>query len=628
MSWASRPIAGVWLSPVNRTHSRGLLMFKLLREKAKFLYWVIAISFIMFMALSDMGGQGCQSSLQPGSQAGFIGSVDDQKISGAEYDQFYRQLLAQMRQQSPTRELNPNQYANASDRAWDGLVRQRIMMAAMDELNITVSDAELIERFESNPPPQVLANFRNPDTGVLDMDAYYAALQNPDVDWSGIENFVRELMRSEKLQAVVTADVAVPEEDIRAEYINQTGQASAEYVGALYNDIRDDYTPAEDEITSWYNSHQDDYQQPAKARCDVVRWAKEASDADYAEILTFMNEIRAEIVDGTRSFEDAAAEFSDDGSAARGGDLGVFDRNRMVAPFTEVAFSLPVGEISEPVKTQFGYHLIEVLEQHKDEDTGELFQVQARHILLKVTPSNETLAMINDSAQAFVDRVDGGSFKSTATAEGLDLLSPVPFIEGRDIPALPFSLSGAQWAHAAQPGSVSRVFETNDFYYVVHADGLIPAGVAPLEDVRGQVTQALIREHNRVKGLELLNPVVGEVQMGKTLSEAAAGTDLTYAVTDTFGVNDNVMNVGYGTDFNKMAINGTVGQLIPEVETQRGVFALIPTYIKPFDEADFLARKDGLQQALLARAQAEYLEEWLSAREAAADIKDMRNNFR
>ncbi len=58
----------------------------------------------------------------------------------------------------------------------------------------------------------------------------------------------------------------------------------------------------------------------------------------------------------------------------------------MVAPFTEAAFSLPVGEVSQPVRTRFGYHLIEVLSQDKDKDTGEVYQVHARHILLKVTP--------------------------------------------------------------------------------------------------------------------------------------------------------------------------------------------------------------------------------------------------
>jgi peptidyl-prolyl cis-trans isomerase D len=599
-------------------------MFKLLRSKAKFLYWFIAISFILFMGLTNMGGRGCQDTLQQGPEAGIVGAVNGVKIYAQEYENFYRQLLAQMRQQSTTRELNYNQYANARQRAWDGLVRSRIMDQAMDEYGITVSDSEVLARFENNPPPQLLANFINPETGQIDMDMYYAQLQNPDVDWSGAEAFVRNLMRSEKLQDLVTADIAVTDEEVREEFVNQTGQAVAEYLGVLYTSIQDGYEPRDEEIQAWYGSHQEDYDRPAKARCSVVRYAKEPSEADYAEILQFMNEIREEILSGATTFEAAAAEYSDDGSASRGGDLGTFDRTRMVAPFTEAAFSLPVGQLSEPVKTRFGYHLIEVLERHKDEDSGEIFQVHARHILLKVTPSNETLAIIGDRAQEFAERVNGKNFVSTAQAEELDLLSPAPFIAGRDIPGLSFSLSGSMWAHASRPGSISSVFENNDYFFVILADGVIPAGVADLEEVRSQVVMAVTRDHNKKVGLERLNPAVGKVQMGMAMAEAATGTDLIHAVTDTFGVNDNVMNVGYGTDFNRMAITGEVGQLIPEVETQRGVYALVPLWIKPVDESEFASREPGLRSSLLARKQAEYMEDWLSDREESASIEDFR----
>lgn len=83
------------------------------------------------------------------------------------------------------------------------------------------------------------------------------------------------------------------------------------------------------------------------------------------EALALATELRQRILAG-EDFATLAAQYSDDQSNAQnGGDLGWFNRNAMVAPFADVAFSLPVGEVSEPVETQFGYHLIEVLE--KDE---------------------------------------------------------------------------------------------------------------------------------------------------------------------------------------------------------------------------------------------------------------------
>ncbi|MBP6440251.1 MAG: peptidylprolyl isomerase [Caldilineaceae bacterium] len=102
---------------------------------------------------------------------------------------------------------------------------------------------------------------------------------------------------------------------------------------------------------------------------------------DDAATLALANELRARILAG-EDFAALAAEYSDDvGSGQNGGDLGWFGRGMMVAPFEEAAFSLPVGEVSEPVKTDFGYHLIEVTERDearvKDEATLANEQAQA-----------------------------------------------------------------------------------------------------------------------------------------------------------------------------------------------------------------------------------------------------------
>jgi parvulin-like peptidyl-prolyl isomerase len=100
------------------------------------------------------------------------------------------------------------------------------------------------------------------------------------------------------------------------------------------------------------------------------------------EALALAQELRTRIVDGGEDWMTIAAEYSDDlSNRDAGGDLGWFGRGAMVAPFEEAAFALPVGEISEPISTTFGYHLIEVLERddarEKDEATVEQERSQA-----------------------------------------------------------------------------------------------------------------------------------------------------------------------------------------------------------------------------------------------------------
>jgi len=96
------------------------------------------------------------------------------------------------------------------------------------------------------------------------------------------------------------------------------------------------------------------------------------------QTLALANELRQRLLDG-EDFAELAAEYSDDpGSAAQGGDLGWFGRGQMVAPFEDAAFNLAIGEISEPVKTDFGYHIIEVLERDPARPKDESMLAQER----------------------------------------------------------------------------------------------------------------------------------------------------------------------------------------------------------------------------------------------------------
>ncbi|MBN1919063.1 MAG: peptidyl-prolyl cis-trans isomerase [Verrucomicrobia bacterium] len=91
------------------------------------------------------------------------------------------------------------------------------------------------------------------------------------------------------------------------------------------------------------------------------------NEEDFTKAKEKILTIKAEIEAGTKTFEAAAAEYSDCPSKAKGGDLGFFPRQgAMVEPFAEAAYALKVGEMSEPVRTQFGYHLIKPTERSKE----------------------------------------------------------------------------------------------------------------------------------------------------------------------------------------------------------------------------------------------------------------------
>ncbi|MGA3079316.1 MAG: peptidylprolyl isomerase [Bryobacteraceae bacterium] len=123
-----------------------------------------------------------------------------------------------------------------------------------------------------------------------------------------------------------------------------------------------------DEATArkYYDEHKSDYLQ-LKARHILIRakgsavpLKKDAKELTDDEALAKAKEIRQKLVDGADFATLAKAESDDAGSGANGGDLGTFGHGRMVPAFEEVAFKIPVGELSQPVKSQFGYHIIKV----------------------------------------------------------------------------------------------------------------------------------------------------------------------------------------------------------------------------------------------------------------------------
>jgi peptidyl-prolyl cis-trans isomerase C len=120
------------------------------------------------------------------------------------------------------------------------------------------------------------------------------------------------------------------------------------------------------DLRAYYNAHKEEFEE-AKGGHILIRFKGSSvplrpneKDLTDAEALAKAQEIRAKIVAGADFATLAKAESDDTGSAAKGGELGAFKHGQMVKPFDEAAFTIPVGQVSDPVRTPFGYHLIKI----------------------------------------------------------------------------------------------------------------------------------------------------------------------------------------------------------------------------------------------------------------------------
>lgn len=139
--------------------------------------------------------------------------------------------------------------------------------------------------------------------------------------------------------------------DTSSEYVDQINKISKELLAQMVmKKTLDEVTVLDEEVLKYYNDNQDAFKEPANVTAKHIL-------VDSEELA---NEIKQKIEAKELSFEEAAAQYSSCPSKEQGGNLGSFSRGMMVPEFEEAAFALPIDEVSSPVKTQFGYHLIKV----------------------------------------------------------------------------------------------------------------------------------------------------------------------------------------------------------------------------------------------------------------------------
>jgi len=143
-------------------------------------------------------------------------------------------------------------------------------------------------------------------------------------------------------------------------------QADSFLANALGKKISDDTHFTELDLRSYYDSHKSEFEEAQGSHILIrfkgsgVALKPNQKDLTEAEALAKAEDIRKQLMAGADFATLAKAESDDAGSAVKGGDLGKFKQGQMVPAFDKAAFSLPLNQISEPVKSQFGYHIIKI----------------------------------------------------------------------------------------------------------------------------------------------------------------------------------------------------------------------------------------------------------------------------
>lgn len=322
-----------------------------------------------------------------------------------------------------------------------------------------------------------------------------------------------------------------------------------------------------------------------------------------------------------RAGEDFAAlarEHPSDASSANGGDLGWGSRSTWVKPFSDAAFAARVGEIVGPVRSQFGYHLIKVLDRTNRE-------VELIDLAMRVKSSSQSVDAAYQRAQDFVYLAGEEGFEKAAQNSGVEIRETPEFTEGGIIPQIGLNDAVMNFAFSADLGTVSQAIGFSGGVGVFRVSGIREEGVRPLDDVRTIARAMAVR---RMK----LERVAERARAFHAAAVAAGGVrnalaDVPVRSTGSFTASQPPAGVGRDLAFIGMAESLSPGQISPPFEGTRGYYVLEMISKGTIDSTLFAAQRETIRQQLLLEKRNRFSQDWVTALRERADIEDYRDNF-
>lgn len=322
------------------------------------------------------------------------------------------------------------------------------------------------------------------------------------------------------------------------------------------------------------------------------------------------------VIQRKKNFEEMVDLFSDDpGSKAKGGKYEDFNREAMVAPFSEAAFDKPIGSLNV-VETDFGIHIVEPLERK----TARVLQVI--EVDNRVRPSNRTFNMVYDEANEFSLAAENISGMETLAAErGYTVKEANKVKRGAvNVPGIARSVEGVRWAHNESKSKKGKISEPFEFDKKIVVFGLVDRrgeGLAPFEDVREEILPDVIREKKAAQFRSELK--------GKSIADAEKEFDLTKKLAANVSEKrPNLPGMGAEPYVVGYAISLPEGAVSEPVEGKKGVYlieVLSKTTVEP--RTEYVTYRDELDETRRADL-ANYDAGVYKALKAVANVRDDR----
>ena len=619
-----------------------------MRRHKGWLKWSLAVVCLAFVFLyvpqfvDDTAVQGLPTSV--------LARVGDHEITVAEFRRIYQQQIQEYRLQADG-ELSDDllRQLGVDRQLLQQLIDEYTALSVAEQLGIEATDAEVRQMILSFPA------FQN-DGQFVGEELYRRFLQSqsPPLTTTEFEDSVRRSILIERLQAAVTRWVAVSDSEIADEHRRRNERVRVDVVAFRSDDYRDDIevtdadteeffdeqsfvyqvpekrklrflvidesalaeaiTPTDAAVQDYYDFNQSQYSTPGQVRASHI--LLRVADAEEAAVEARASELAMQARDGA-DFAELAREHSEDtASAEEGGDLRLFGRGQMVPEFEGAAFAMEVGEISDPVRSPLGFHVIKVTEKQA-EATQPLDDV--RDDIVETLKSEQARARADALVQAIAEEVSTPEdLNQAASSRGLEVQESAFAAPGEPILGLgmasEFSARAFQLEERQVDGPigtpVGRAFVT----VVDRQDPYVP----PLDDVREQVRRDIVQQRAVVQAQERAAAVVATLQEAEEFASAAEMADLTVGSSEPLTRGRAFPEVGVNAAVEAVAFALPVGGVSDVIEAGDLAVIVHVSERQEVTDEEIKAVRETLRTELLERRQSQFYRAYLN--DASANV--------
>ena len=625
------------------------MLLSLMRKHAKswlikFLIGIIAVVFIFYFGYSFSSKMGVK-----------IAYVNGEPISGLEYQKAYRNLLeALQKEYKSVWSDNLIKVFDLKNKALETLVNQKLISQEARRIGLDVTEKEIQDEIMAYPAFQFKGRF--------DETRYRSLLQHNRMKPEDFEASISQELLQGKLKQFLMTFLPVTDQEVLEQYtfsnrkvkisfiqfspdtyresINVDRSSLEKYFDEHKKEYRipekikiayitidpekfsEDTTITEQEIRYYYNDNIEMFKQKnqVKARHILFKLDKDAKEEEEKKVREKAISVREKAHQG-EDFEGLAKEYSEGPSSEEGGDLGYFSVGQMVKPFEEAAFKLKKGEISDLVRTPFGYHIIKV-EDIKEAKTKTLEEV--REQISKILKTLASMDLAHEKALSLIDQMPyEADLSEYAARHKVPLKHSDFFSQNELIPDIGGDQKLRKSLFSLQKNDVSELLEIQDKFYIIQVTEKKPSHLPVLTEVLDKLTEDFTSYLAVGEAKNAAEKVLAELNTGKSWDTLAKENQLTTETTDFFTRIDPIPQVGYDPDLQEAAFTLGQDKRYPDrvFENDRGVYVIRWEGQKGIDEERYKEDREKYRFSLMRAKHSEIFGDWLKELKKRAEIE-------